>query len=240
MSDSKQKKEKEEWSFNTFAWADEQKLPGFGKLLNSWLQVHKNYCNGCRPENSWENDFKEWSQVGFLSNAGVLVGGIALEEWGIEKKSASGDGRNDLFLRLPTLNSTQDYFIEAKLGNIDLLQSQSNWAEKLSEVMGNAIKGAEQLDDPNLFKSLPTKAVAISFFTLSFDGVDTSNLDEKTSALHNCIQAKQRVQLGLDALASIYFSAEDFQQNRKERNGNWNEDNELVGLILVAKHIELA
>lgn len=232
--------QKEEWSFNTFAWADEQKLPGFGKLLNSWLQVHKTYCNGCRPENSWEGDFKEQSQVGYLSNAGVLIGGIALEEMAVKKKS--GDGRNDLFLRLPTLNSTQDYFIEAKFGVIDLTWAEDNVLKKLFQLMGeegDAIKATKELD-PKLLKTHDGKAVAVSFFSLKFEGANTANLDERISDLFNFIQVKQRVQLGLDALASIYFSEKDFQQNREEWKGKRVKANEFVGLILVAKHIDLA
>ena len=226
--------QKEEWSFNTSVWADEQKLPGFGELLNSWLQVHKNYCNGCRPENSWEYDFKERSQVGFLSNAGVLIDGIALEEFAVPKNSRNG--RNDLFLRLPTLNSTQDYFIEAKWGAIDLPWTEDSVVGKLFEVMGMAIKDAKQLD-PALLRPHVGKAVAVSFLILSSKDEDAANLDERTSALLKSIQVKQCGQF--DALASIYFSAEDFLQNRKERSGKWDKDNELVGLILTAKLIEL-
>ena len=220
------------WSFNTFAWANEQKLPGFGELLNSWLQVHKKYCHGCRPENSWENDFKERSQVGFLSNAGVLIGEIALEEWAVKKKSGSGNGRNDLFLRFPKLNPIQDYFIEAKVGNIDLIQP-GVWTQQLREVMGKAIKDAEQLNDKNLFKEAnPAKAVAVSFFTLKSN--DIAKPDEKTSILLKSLEEKQIVQF--DALASIYFSAEDFKKSQEER-GKWTKDNDRLGLILVAKHV---
>lgn len=236
MNDSMQKKEwsfntKEEWNFNTFAWADEQKLPGFGELLNSWLQVHQIYCNGCRSENSWESDFKERSQVGFLSNAGALIGGITLEEMAVEKQSGSGNGRNDLFLRFPKLNPIQDYFFEAKLGTIDLLQSKS-WAEQFSRVMGEAIKDTGRLKDPNLFKSPPAKAVAVSFFTLI--SKDIANLDEKTSALLKILQEKQIVPF--DGVALICFSATDFKKNQEERE-KWTKDNDRLGLILVAKHV---
>lgn len=232
--------QKQEWSFNTDAWADEQKLPGFGKLLKSWLQVHQKFCNSCRPENSWEDEFKEWSQVGFLSNAGVLIGGIALEEWEAPKTSNSGDGRNDLFLRLPTQNQTQDYFIEAKRGCIDLPKSENDWAKELSKVMGDAIKGAKELDKKLLLPH-KGKAVAVSFLILKFDGEDTANLDERTSTLLHYIRVKQGEQLGLNALASIFFSAEDFQKNRLERKEKDTNDknNEFVGMIFMAKQVDL-
>jgi hypothetical protein len=232
MNDLMQKKE---WSFNTFAWADEQKLPGFGQLLNSWLQVHKNYCNNVRPENSWEYDFKERSQIGFLSNAVVLIGGIALEEWAAKKKSGSGNGRNDLFSRLPTQNQTQDYFIEAKWGAIDLRWTENNVVGKLSEVMGNAIKDAEQLDAKHLIPN-DGKAVAVSFFILSFNDEDADSLDKTASTLLNYIQGEQSQRLGLNALASIYFTSEDLKQNRNERK-EWPTYE--VGLILMAKLVDV-
>jgi hypothetical protein len=220
--------QKNEWNFNTFAWADEQELPGFGKLLNSWLQVHKNFCTGVRPENSWEWDYKERSQVGFLSNASVLIGGIALEEWGTSKKS--GYGRNDLWLRLPTQNGNHDYFIEAKHESIDLFYFENNLAQNLSIAMGNALADAERLSPKN------GKAVAVSFFNLRFNNETIDNLDERASDLLNNIKEKQSRQLGLNALASIYLGAEDFHKNRLERkdlNEKWTSYE--VGLILMAK-----
>jgi hypothetical protein len=75
------------WNLNTFAWANEDKLPGFGKLLGSWLDVHRNFCEGAQPYFSWEWGHNEHSQRGFLANAAILIGGFSIEESWIKKDS---------------------------------------------------------------------------------------------------------------------------------------------------------
>ena len=225
------------YHFNTFAWADEQELPGFGKLLNSWLQVHKNYCNELRPEHSWEYEFKELSHVGFLSNAGVMINGIALVEHEIKKKS--GDGRNDLFLRLHSQTRTHDYFIEAKWAAIDLKWQENDVLNQITRLMGIAIDSAKQIDPAHL-KPNNGKAVAVSFFILIFEDGGKLDLDERTSALLNFIQEKQcgQLGLGLNALGSICFSAEEFQQNQRDREENGMPMTNIVGLHFMAKVVD--
>jgi hypothetical protein len=224
-----------EWSLNTFSRVNEDKLPGFGRLLESWQNVHRKYCNGCRPDNSW--DYQERSQIGFLSNAAVLIGGIALEEWGTQKKSRQGEsyyGRSDLWLCLcPPLNWNGDaYHIESKHCSLDLRQPVNDSYQIINNTMALAFEDAKVLRPTDGGRSM-----AISFFTLWFPDKKTDALDNKISKLLSFIEMQSQ-ESSIHAIAAIWIDAKDFDLCRRERyersSGKW--DAEQVGLILLAKH----
>jgi hypothetical protein len=224
---------KPEWDLNTFVWVNEKKLPGFGRLLESWLNVHRKYCAGISPELPWE--YTERPQIGLLSNAAVLVGGIALEEWSTEKMSDQGKkgyGRNDLWLRLCPPSNRKDYQIEAKHARLDLRNSVSDSDQTITQTMSEACRESERSNPKN------GKIVAVSFLSLRFAQKNTESLENKTHELCLHIQDQNRHKNDLDAIAAIWLGAEDFERSREEREQiakDWTNDE--VGIIFLASRI---
>lgn len=227
---------KPEFHLNTFVWVNEKKLPGFGKLLEAWLNVHRKFCEGVRPEFSWswEWDYKERSQVGFLSQAAILIGGIALEEWVTKKATLNGkefQGRNDLWLRLSPPTNERDYFVESKNSYIDLSWDLTKSSQEISQTLDNSCKSAQELLQKN------EKVLALSFFVLRFEGENLQSLDKKTAEVISHIWNQNQQQNHLDAIAVIWIGAEDFQLSREERSkAGW--ENKEFGVILLASRIK--
>jgi hypothetical protein len=226
---------KQAWDLNAFHWVNEKKLPGFGKLLESWLNVHRNFCAGAAPEHPWA--YAERPQIGLLSNAAILLGGIALEEWCAEKKSDTSkvySGRNDLWLRLSPHSNERDYQIESKHARLDLRKN----AIDLESIITEALRWA-RVDSGRLGKK-NGKPVGIAFLTLRFESEDAEALENKTRDLCYYIQAQDRQNNQLDAMAAIWLGVEDFLLCRSERNRIAKEQNtngwpsDEVGLILLA------
>ena len=216
------------WLLNARLLPNEHRLPGFDRLLESWLNVHKKFCSSVYPEHSWEWDYKERSQVGFLSNAAALIGGIALQEWGTTKKS--GYGRNDLWLRLRPPTDNEDYFVEAKQETIDLHVPLVDSMQVISLVMNRAIEDAQRLNPQT------GKAAAISFFTLRFAAEKIDSLDQICLDLLDQIEKQNQGFITWDAMGAVWFRSEDFRvcrERRKEQYLNW-KNNE-VGIVLLAK-----
>ncbi len=223
---------KTEWNLNTFVSVNENKLPGFGRLLESWLNVHRKFCASLVPEHSWEPDYRERPQIGFLSNAAVLIGGLALEEWGAEKKSDAGDkrsGRNDLWLRLGSPAFEKDYYIEAKYNSLQLLGPFDALDQVITGTMDSAIECARQLDPKN-----NEKIVAISFLTLRYDQNGTESLDNKIEALLLHLQEQKTRTSNRNAIGAIWLGREDFEASRNDRN---QYENNSPGIILLANRV---
>jgi hypothetical protein len=221
---------KPNWDLNTFTWVNEARLPGFGRLLESWLNVHRKYCVGLslQAEHAWE--YSERPQVGLLSNAAAIIGGITLEEWNTEKfvdEEKKRYGRNDLWLRLNPPTKSQDYQLEAKHRRIDLRGPVD--ASGLLSVMNEAQSAAKVLNPKH------GKIVAASFLTLRFASEDTDELDEKIQELFIHIQDRNRIKKDLDAIAGVWIGVEDFLSSRIQRkqiDKNWTNDE--VGVIFLA------
>ena len=227
---------KPEFHLNTFVWVNEKKLPGFGKLLDAWLNGHRKFCEGVRPEFSWEWDYKERSQIGFLSQAAILSGGIALEEWVTKKATLDSkefQGRNDLWLRLSPPTNEKDYFVESKNSYIDLSWDLTKSSLEISQTLDSSCKSALELLQKN------EKILALSSFVLRFEGENLQSLDKKTAEVISHIWNQNQQQNHLDAIAVIWIGAEDFQLCREERERNksgWKSKE--FGVILLASRIK--
>jgi hypothetical protein len=229
---------KPKWNLKDFAWADKVKLPGFEKLLGSWLNVHRFFCEGRQPEFSWEWGNKERSQIGFISNAAVLIGGIALEEYSIQKNStikAKYQGRSDLWLRLCPPNSNEDYFIEAKHTYLKIHKSLNDSSKKIGKTIKNARESAEWLRRSEIADS---KITALSFFTLNFESNEPELLDSKTNDLISHIKNQLKYEFDLAAIAAIWAGSIDFQLSKKEcaeKFPTWKKHQ--YGVILLASRL---
>lgn len=219
-----------EWNLNSLLWVNEKMLPGFGRLLESWLDVHRRYCAGASLDHPWAYD--ERPQIGLLSNAAVLIGGIALEEWGTEKifdQDKKSYGRNDLWLRLRPSSKENDYSIESKYARIDLRNSINGIHEQVATTM-DAAHGSAKALDPKY-----GKIIAISFFALRFEQENAEELDNKIRELLVSIQEQSRQKNNLDAIGAIWMGRENFEairKNRKIESEGWKSDE--AGIILLA------
>jgi hypothetical protein len=220
-----------ELNLNPSVWVNEEKLPGFQKLLESWIRVYQKGCHSLWPEFLWE--YTERPQVGLLSNAAVLIDGVALEEWATQKTSGGNTsyGRNDLWLRL----YSADYQIEAKHAKLSVHKTIDESEATISYAMEQAQISARELISRNREIN-----VAISFVTLEFDkgNSDTTILDKKITEL------LQRIKNNYDAVATIWLNTETFQIARearleKTKNEPLNEKWRIHdgGLILFANRI---
>ena len=221
---------KSDCGLKTFLQVDEEKLPGFGKLLESWFDVHKRFSTGVAPENSWEREYKERSQIGFLSNAAFLSGGIALEEWGAKKKS--GYGRFDLWLRLKPSSNERDYHIEAKLDPFDIRNPIEYFDLRVNDTMKSALTDANRLGRND------GKIVAATFLVLRLEDENTGMIDRKIQELLNRLEGRNRQMFGLDAIAAIWLGLDAFKLCRKKREESlkgWKACE--VGLMFLASRI---
>jgi hypothetical protein len=212
------------WKLNTFAWADESKLPGFGKLISSWLDVHRNFSEGAQPNFSWDWGYNERSQIGLLANAAMLIGGLSAVEGLIKKDSGQKEGRSDLWLRLcpPTFenDAENDYLIEAKIeqyfkiDKIDLGRAR----EKIDEKMKAAREEARRLTRTS------EKLVAMVFLSLTFEDQNLNSLEQNISDLISDIWNQSQSQKEFDAIGAIWMGARDFKSSkakRKEKYPQW-------------------
>ena len=222
-----------EGKLNNFVWANEGNLPGFQELLESWVRVYQKCCCSIWPEFLWE--YTERPQIGLLSNAAVLIGGIALEEWGTEKAFGGNNsyGRNDLWLRLhPTLGET-DYQVEAKHSRLSVRKPMSEAQAIIAGTIENAKNAAKELISKN-----GEINVAMSFITLQFSISDTTSLDNKTNELLQRIKENGCQETNCDAVAAIWLDAKTFELSRTTRlqlNPQWRNND--VGLILLANRM---
>ena len=226
---------KTKWNLNSFAWADEDKLPGFEKLLGSWINVHRNFCEGAQPNFSWEWGHNEHSQLGLLADAGTLIGGISIRESWIRKDSEQRKGRNDLWLRLSPPDSENDYLIESKIEQYLGVVALDKANKKIVEKMEAARKNAQSLIGN------PGKFVAMAFLSLRFADENLDPLEQKTSDLISHIRNQVRVEQKLDAIGAIWMGAKDLQCSREERKANNYSGGENVhfGMVLLASRITI-
>jgi hypothetical protein len=221
---------KSKWNLNSFTWANEERLPGFGKLLSSWLDVHRTFCEGAQPNFSWEWGHNEHSQLGLLADAGTLIGGISIRESWIRKDSGQREGRSDLWLRLCPPDSENDYLIEAKieqyLNVVELDKANKTIIKKMEVVCKNAQSLAGN----------PGKFVAMTFLSLRFADENLDSLEKKTSDLISHIWNQSQSKKGLDAIGAIWMGAKDLQRSQEERKKN-NETNVHFGMILLASRM---
>ena len=226
------------WNLNSFSWANENRLPGFGRLLGSWLNVHRDFSERGLPYLSWDCGHNEGAQVGFLGNAAVLIGGLSVEESGI-KKGPDQNGRLDLWLRLCPPTSQNDFLIEAKieqyLGVIDLNKSR----EKIDNKMKAARKDAQRLKRrPEEIVAMPVKIVAMAFLSLLFQNENLDSLEQNTNDLISSVWDQSQSQKDLDAIGAIWMGAEDFRRSRQEREKvipGWK--NHQFGMVLLASRV---
>jgi len=227
---------KPKWNLNTFVWADEKKLPGFGRLLGSWLNVHRNFCGGAQPDFSWEWDHRERSQIGFLANAAVLTGGISLEEW-CTKKSTQGktfQGRCDLWLRLSPPAINEDCFLESKHTHIDLSLDLIETDLKITQT----VKFARE--DASTLKEKKGIIVGLTFLTLFLKEKNLEVLDRKTNELITHIWNQNQKQNCFGAISAIWMGSEDFKLSREERERSYpGWENCQFGVILLAERLML-
>jgi hypothetical protein len=220
------------WDLNTFIRVNGKNLPGFEKLLESWFDVQKKYCDGVPLDHPWA--YSERPQIGLLSNAAVLIGGISFEEWHTEKNSDQGNcyGRNDLWIRLDPPSDKKDYQIEAKFARLTLHRPISNYDQVIVQTMKDAHQCAVRLNPKN------GKRLVLSFFALRFENENVESLDNKVQELLLHIQQPNQDGKNFDAIAAIWQDANDFQIARKERKQLAKEwDNNDVGMILLANCI---
>lgn len=221
------------WNLNTFIYVNENRLPGFGKLLESWFDIHRKFCDGNPLDHPWA--YSERPQVGLLSNAAVLIGGISFEEWRTEKTSDQGNhyGRNDLWLRLEPRSEKRDYQIEAKYKRLALHRSVSDSDQDIIQTMATAHNCANRLDPKN------GKVLAVSFFVLGFEDENVGPLNNKIRELLLHIQQPNQQSKNFDAIAVIWQDAEDFELSRKERKQkekSW-ENNDFGMILLASLHL---
>ena len=227
---------KTKWNLNTFAWVNENKLPSFGRLLSSWLNVHRTFCEEAQPDFSWEWGHNERAQIGLLGNAATLIGGVSIEEGCIEKHSGSGQksqGRSDLWLRFPTLDC--DYLVEAKIEQYLDVTEPNTAVQKILNKMSAARQNAESL------KHRKEKIVAMTFLSLRFADENLDSLSQKTDDVISHIWNKIRNEQKLDAIGAIWMNAHDLQQSREERramDSKWT--NVHFGMVLLASRIEIS
>jgi hypothetical protein len=199
------------WNLNSFSWANENRLPGFGRLLGSWLNVHRDFSERGLPYLSWDCGHNEGAQVGFLGNAAVLIGGLSVEESGIEAK------------------------IEQYLGVIDLNKSR----EKIDNKMKAARKDAQRLKRrPEEIVAMPVKIVAMAFLSLLFQNENLDSLEQNTNDLISSVWDQSQSQKDLDAIGAIWMGAEDFRRSRQEREKvipGWK--NHQFGMVLLASRV---
>jgi len=200
------------WDLNTFVCVNEKSVPGFGNLLESWFDVHRKYCDGVPLDHHWA--YSERPQIGLLSNAAALIGGVSFEEWHTEKISDQGNcyGRNDLWLRLDPPSDKKDYQIEAKFARLALHRPISNSAQVIVQTMKDARECAERLNPKN------GKILVVSFFALRFEDENIESLDNKIRELLLHIQQPNQEGKFFDAVAAIWSDANDFQTARKNVN----------------------
>lgn len=217
------------WDLNTFICVNEKRLPAFGKLLESWLDVHRKYCDGIPLDHPWT--YSERPQIGLLSNAAVLIGGISFEEWPTEKTSDQGKcyGRNDLWIRLEPPSDRKDYQIEAKYARLALHHSISYSGDVIVQTMKDARKCAIRLDPKK-----GGKVLAVSFFALQFEDENVESLDNKIHELLIHVQQPNQEGNFFDAIAAIWSDAIEFHTARKEREQLAKEwKNNEVGMLLL-------
>lgn len=222
------------WNLNTFAFANEHKLPGFKKLLNSWLNVHRNFCDGAQPDFSWDWGYHERPQIGLLSNAAILIGGLSIEEGWIQKESDEGkkySGRCDLWLRLSPPTSEHDYLIEAKHEYLWIKSGLHNSCQVIDQQMAAARVSAQCLKKSE-------KIVAIAFLSLSFEDKGLETIERRTDELIAHIRDQGQCKEDFDAVGAIWMGAKEFERSRQERERDhpgW--ENRHFGMILLASRI---
>jgi len=230
---------KPKWNLNTFAWTNEDKLPGFGKLLSSWLNVHRTFCEGAQPNFSWEWGHNEHSQLGFLANAATLIGGLSVAESWIKKDSKQDSeqgkkvqGRSDLWLRLCPPHSGNDYLIEAKIEQYLDVIKLNNASQKIAQQMKAARESAQRL------KGKQEKIVAMAFLSLKFENENLDSLEQNTGDLISHIWNQSHSQKELDAIGAIWMGKEDFlrsKEGREKEYPGWK--NVHFGMVLLASRM---
>lgn len=221
------------WNLNTFVWTDENRLPGFRGLVNSWFEIHRTFCEEGQPNFSWDWGNHERPQIGLLANAVTLIGGLSLQEGWIEKESeAKYAGRYDLWLRLPPLKSQNDYYIEAKQKYLDMEGSLAGCSQVIGREMKSAGKSAANL-------KVKEKVVSAAFLTLMFKNDTLDFLERNTRELFAYICTENGVRYEYDTVAAIWMGAAEFELCRHERevsHPGWKQD--CFGMLFVTRRMD--
>jgi len=112
------------------------------RVLLSWTELVAKY-NKDAGENLW--DFRERSHVSSLAAAAWLSGGVAVEEWPMQKKGVTGKkatGRGDLWLRM---GGRLELYVEAKHRRITIGRNVEKSIEQTKSALAMASDDAKRL-----------------------------------------------------------------------------------------------
>jgi len=226
-------KSKRVWTTTNHLWANEKRLPGWGRLLHAWALAHANYCSAVPEDCAWY--FREHPSRGFLGAAAFLAGGVSLQEWPTEKATKTEEGRNDLWVRLNPQNCDQDYYVEVKHTWLELTEANA------IDNSGNAGSIREALDcacaDVGKMVDLDSYGVGVTFCSLtSTPEIDHKQLQKRIKELYDFAVPENEDQCGLpcDAFGSLLLDEVAFG-HFWTKNRMASKRPETIGTVLLAK-----
>jgi len=176
------------------------------KLLKHLFLVHSKYNDRQIVNDKWTDCsfwYSERPQVGWISAAAWLAGGVALEEYAVEKLKAVGKdyGRCDLWFQLDAKNS---FACEAKHGWVDLGDKKAK--DKSLDILDSA--------QSDFRKHLEKKhrRLALGFVTLTESKGHLKNIDLTVKEILKSVKKEKKCDAFLWLGASNGYATE----NRKK------------------------